>query len=934
MGIADGLFLKGSKATALAKDIDLLRKTPLLDPVWYRQNYEDLRDRPIDVARHYLEYGAREGRNPGPAFDTKSYLARNPDVASSGLNPLVHYLLYGSKRGAEISGFNAAGVADNSSILQFKRYCVDVNSPAFSEDQRQLHFSVFDESWYVKKYGNSIPPGVDPFDHYLIHGVGAGHNPCQFFQADWYLDQYPDVVAAGLPPTLHYLLVGAAEGRDPGPDFSTTRYLHRYPDVARTDGNPLAHYIRYGQSEGRKPERSSRLWTLIGRAALLAEGADRRHEVHEFLMQNQIEPNGLPFGYRSTGSDPQLLIKIRIPSGFFRIRASLIYLNANKHFPDYCSLQIFIGDDDGFRPGNCWTYFIKEGKCNFDDILFNSKDVNYLRLDPLDTTGEFQIEHLSIWPISIDEGVYAVRQHLNTRKALGRAYTLDVINSLNSRNILEVVRDMSDSEPSEIENYQHWIKIREVTDLIKQDMQVDVATMEYNPTISIIMPVYKSDHKFLNKAISSVLNQIYSNWELLLVDDGSDSPELIELLSSWQQRDRRIRVRIESVNRGISHASNIALTLAQGEFIALVDHDDEITPHALYAIARAINDFPQADMLYSDEDKIDVNGVRSGPFFKPDWSPEFFLSCMYTCHLGVYRKSLVDSAGGFRSEYDAAQDYDLALRVSRKARGIVHIPDVLYHWRTLENSTATSSEAKPTAALAARRAVQAALEVEGLSAIVDEGPFKGSQRVKLILRQSPKISIVIPTAAKRIHPAQYGWYVLDLLRSIQKSTYNNFNIVLVHNGDIEEALDSELQTLDFQIVRVLYPAPAFNMADKINLGVQHASGDYVLLLNDDMSVISEDWLEEMLMWMQRDGVAGVGAKLLFPDDTVQHAGVLLLSQGPSHVYYGAHRDYVGLAGGAVLTRNYCALTGACLLVRRQDYLDIGGIRSCLSSQLQ
>jgi GT2 family glycosyltransferase len=327
-------------------------------------------------------------------------------------------------------------------------------------------------------------------------------------------------------------------------------------------------------------------------------------------------------------------------------------------------------------------------------------------------------------------------------------------------------------------------------------------------------------------------------------------------------------------------------------------------------------------MLYSDEDKISMTGVRSGPFFKPDWSPEFMWSCMYTCHLGVYRRALVEAVGRFRSEFDFAQDYDLALRVSARARDVVHVPDILYHWRITPQSTAGGAEAKPTAELAARRAVQASIEAEGLSGRVLDSAYRGMHRVSLDLPGTPLVSIVIPTAARRINRRKKRWYLLDLLRSMAGSTYSNVEIVLVHNGDIEPDLQAALAA--FKPVYVHYQEKVFNIAQKMNLGVDAASGAYVLLLNDDMTVIAPNWLEEMLMWFSRPGVAGVGAKLLFPDDTVQHAGVLLLGQGPSHVYYGARRDYPGLVGTNCLVRNYSAVTGACLMARRQDYIDVGG----------
>lgn len=471
--------------------------------------------------------------------------------------------------------------------------------------------------------------------------------------------------------------------------------------------------------------------------------------------------------------------------------------------------------------------------------------------------------------------------------------------------------------------YQRWIKARAIGPAERAYLESRIAGMVDKPVFSVIMPTFKSDLRFLAKAIESVIGQIYPHWELCLVDDGSEAPELHALLRRYAETEPRIKLHLAPANGGIASASNLALRMATGAFIALVDHDDELAPHALFAMADAVNKHPAADMIYSDEDKISMRGRRFGPFFKPDWSPEFMLSCMYTCHLGVYRRSLVESVGGFRSAFDLAQDYDLALRVSARAREIVHVPDILYHWRVTPQSTAGSASAKPTAELAARRALQTALDAQDVPGRIIDSAYRGMHRVRLDLPGTPLVSIVIPSAARRIRPQEERWYLLDLLRSIvAKSTYKNIELVVVHNGDIEPRLSEALAA--FPIKYVHYTAPLFNMADKMNLGVDAASGEYVILLNDDMSIIAPEWIEEMLMWFSMPGVAGVGAKLLFPDDTVQHAGVLLLGQGPSHLYYKARRDYPGLAGTACLVRNYSAVTGACVMTRRADYIGVGG----------
>lgn len=981
------LFFRSLKSDKpISGEIEILRKSPLLDPVWYRQNYPDLRDTPIDAARHYLEHGAEEGRNPHPLFDTKFYLEQNPDVAAAGMNPLVHYILHGCQEGRDPNPFfdtdwylaqnpDIAGSDINPLVYYFTigesqghnpsphfdvTWYLDNNpdiacagakplehflqhgrseglAPSRNLDQDRLttvteaealeilrKSPLLDAIWYRQTNLDLRDTPIDVARHYLEHGATEGRNPHPLFDTKFYLEQNPDVVASGMNPLKHYLIYGAEEGRDPSPRFSTAWYLGRYQDVARAKLNPLVHFLAYGQAEGRVPSGDGGLWTKIDACVrLFTETVPSGDPIIPLmLMQHHVEPDGRPFGYTATGSDPQLLINCRIPAGFFQLRIKIKYTNIGKSLVDQSSLQLFIGDEDGFRPGNVWTYAIKDGYVNVNDLLFNSKDIEYFRLDPLDTLGSFKIFDLEISPLQMESAIQEIVSSIKTAKIPTFDLSGNIRDLFSPDKLRNLVRMLSESEPDIGDPYEQWVRLRAIDAAEHARLVASIAKMKYRPTFSVLMPTYRSDLHFLDRAIASIHDQVYPHWELCIVDDGSGSPSLNALVEAWAARDSRIKFMPEKQNSGISQASNIALKAASGTFIALVDHDDEIAPHALYAAAAAINRHPNVDMLYTDEDKIDVDGKRFGPFFKPDWSPEFFLGCMYTCHLGIYRRNLVEDVGGFRPEFDLAQDYDLVFRVSARAREIVHIPDVLYHWRILENSTASGPDAKPMAEIRARQAVQEALNAEGLSGTVVEGPFRGAHRVSLDLTERPLISLVIPTAARRIDQDVPRWYLLDLLKSLANSTYSNLEIVIVHNGDMEPTLLEGIE--QHNPILVEYESEIFNISEKINLGVDAAKGKYVILLNDDMTIITENWIEEMLMWFQRSGVVGVGAKLLFPNNTIQHAGVLLLAQGPSHVYYGSDDSEVGLAGSAVLARNYSAVTGACMMVRRSDFFKCGG----------
>ena len=445
-----------------------------------------------------------------------------------------------------------------------------------------------------------------------------------------------------------------------------------------------------------------------------------------------------------------------------------------------------------------------------------------------------------------------------------------------------------------------------------------LASFSRRPLISIITPVYGIAPHYLQALITSVEQQWYPHWELIFVEDAGPNPATRDFLATLS--DPRIKTRLCEQNGGISAASNIALAMASGEYVAFLDHDDELTADALFELVGAINDC-DPDFIYSDEDKIDDAGNYSQPFFKPDWSPDALMSIMYTCHLACMRKSLVEEIGGFRSSFDGAQDYDLVLRLSERTQHIHHIPKVLYHWRTLPSSTASGLDAKPYASDAMRRLKEEALVRRGLEGRIEDVAEMPSQcRVNYYPIGTPLVSIIIPSRDNT-----------DILRRcvdslLQKTRYGHYEIVLIDNDSVTpEASTYFSQASQNSRISVLrYPHP-FNYSAINNLGAREAKGDYLLFLNDDTETLSPEWLERMLGFAQLAHIGAVGAKLLFPSShNIQHCGVLNLAAGPGHAFYNAPADVPIYFGRNILEWNWLATTGACLLVKRDKFEAVGG----------
>ncbi len=465
------------------------------------------------------------------------------------------------------------------------------------------------------------------------------------------------------------------------------------------------------------------------------------------------------------------------------------------------------------------------------------------------------------------------------------------------------------------DEYQLWIERCAPSRATLEAQRKEALTLAYRPKISIVMPVYNTRPEWLREAVESVRAQTYTNWELCIVDDGSSDPRTRKALRPYAKHRSIHQARLGQ-NGGISAASNKALSMATGEFVGFLDHDDELKPNALFEVVKLLNRRRDLDFIYTDEDKKELDGRLVDPFFKPDWSPDLLLTTNYVTHFAVYRTAVIERLGGFRPGYDGSQDHDLVLRVTEVTDRIAHIPLPLYTWRKVPDSAAGSPDAKPWAYKAGAQALREALARRGMEGDVGPGLWKGSHRVRYRIKDEPAVGILIPTRDR-----------VDLLRQCIESikglsTYPNYEIIVVDNES------SDPETLDFLSRikgRVIEYAGPFNFAHMMNIAARDARTDMLLFLNNDTEVITSGWIEAMIEYAQQPSVGAVGARLLYPDGHPQHEGVIM---GLGHGTAGTvdHGGYFSL-GHSVL--NVSAVTAACMMVRSGVFWEVGGFEESL-----
>ncbi|MDQ3288178.1 MAG: glycosyltransferase family 2 protein [Pseudomonadota bacterium] len=650
---------------------------------------------------------------------------------------------------------------------------------------------------------------------------------------------------------------------------------------------------------------------------------------------NQLQPvdgSGAVGEWVANGNDPQLRLErggapLALPAGWYELEMQITVTAGRIRdaalYPDY---------GEGHLPREMIRLTAADGDGWVRQLVMFQAPIVSLRFDPSMQQLQFVLNSCSLRRLS--RGAALVRLLDVPRHGDGGRNWPALVGSICSF-VVDAVRHGvsnaatnlyagSDADGGSEVDYGNWVRLYDtLLDGDRRLLEARTRGLEAGPLISVLLPVYETPEVWLKRCIDSVRAQAYPKWELCVVDDASPSPHVLRILHAYARRDPRIKVMRRDENGHIARASNSALQMAQGSYIGLLDHDDELRPHALLEMADAIAKHPGVGLLYSDEDKIDAEGRRFHPNFKPDWNPDLLLSQNYVCHFTVVETALARRVGGFRAGFEGSQDHDLFLRCTSQLQPaqIHHVPKVLYHWRAITGSTALERGSKDYAAAAGARAVEDLLAKTAPGASVEELAH-GHYRVRWPLpTMPPKVSIIVPTRDRA-----------DLLRTCVESVlgttcYPDLELVVVDNQSSEpEALEYLESLRSVAQVRVLEFDAPFNYSAINNWAVDQCSGDVVCLLNNDIEVLSGDWLRELVSQALRPGIGAVGALLYYPDRSIQHAGVILgLGGVANHIYTGQAAGYPGHGARALVAQNLSAVTGACLVTRRAVYQQIGGL---------
>ncbi|MDM8828472.1 glycosyltransferase family 2 protein [Escherichia coli] len=705
--------------------------------------------------------------------------------------------------------------------------------------------------------------------------------------------------------------------------FDEHWYLHNYLDVKQTGLSAREHFKRYGMLLGRKP---CEAWDVSPAVSKMQNTV-----VLPYLATNQLSIDiDNSQSWVAEGNDPFFIIDLEqlsnISKGWYQFNISI---NCQ---PKQGLAKLYLDTGKGFNEFETVTLPYKRA-VSVSRLFYLESPLVALRFDPLEQAATFAINQFEIAAVDVKVVESALLARIQKEHQSYRDMPLEKI----KKSILMDNGDMSIERlqafynetfsvtPSSV-GYEEWIETVELPSLPgNKEVSLMLASMTHPPVISIVIPVYNPAEIYLRACLDSVLAQSYPHWELCIADDRSPKEHVQRVLREYEAKDSRIKVVYRKHNGHISAASNSALEIAKGDFVALLDHDDVLPEHAMLFMAQAICEQPHTQILYSDEDKINARGERFDPHFKSDWNPDLFFSQNYVSHLGVYRRSLLQQIGGFRLGVEGSQDQDLLLRCLPHvaAEQIVHIPRVLYHWRTIEGSTALASGEKSYTTEAGIKALRDYFSKQQPEVTVEAGLVPNTYRVRYpISEPAPLVSLLIPTRDRRALTETAVRSIID------RSTYTHFEILILDNGSVEqETLDffAQIQQEDSRVRVLRYDHP-FNYSAINNFGVRHAKGAIIGLVNNDVEVINPDWLTEMVSHCMRPEIGCVGTKLYYSNDTLQHGGVILGIggvAGHSHKQYPRHHP--GYFSRLLLTQTLSAVTAACLLIRKNIYEEVAGL---------
>ncbi|WP_416137635.1 glycosyltransferase family 2 protein [Halomonas sp. HK25] len=650
-----------------------------------------------------------------------------------------------------------------------------------------------------------------------------------------------------------------------------------------------------------------------------------RLQPHHQLLR--VDAQGTGYEWQAIGEEPKFLLTRGLPlPGWQMLEVAM------QHDQPSVAVKLYLDTGLGFSEAQSIYLPLKSGRVT-KRLFYVPRRLKALRFDPMESEGCFTIQQLQIAWLTPWFAHDRLAQRLANMHHQWRGVNKREVISTLKHQAKEHGRHWRDLALEKYEatferltarkSYSRWLESRH--QLTATHAQGVIEKLPRKPLISVLVPVYNPRIEWLRECLDSVMAQHYPHWQLSIADDASSDPEVQQVLSSYAEQDARVKVVHRPVNGHICAASNSALESAEGEFVALLDHDDCLAPHALTHVAEALHRQPDAGLLYSDEDKLNEAGERFDPHFKPEWNPDLLLTQNYISHLGVYRTDLVREVGGFREGFEGSQDHDLALRVTSRLapEQIVHIPQVLYHWRAGEGSTALRSGEKDYTSEAGIKAVSDHLAQRVPDARVEAGHFPNTYRVRWPLPEpTPLVSLLIPTRDR-----------VEILKPcvdaiLERTDYPSLEVLILDNQSTCTETLAYMQAVSErdERVRILRWNEPFNYSAINNFGALYAKGSILGLVNNDIEPIHGDWLCEMVSQVCRPEIGCVGAKLYYPNDTIQHGGVILGIggvAGHAHKYFS--RNSPGYFTRLHLAHNLSAVTAACLLVRKAVFEEVGGL---------